>query len=64
MDHASGFIHVEHQVSLCASDTIAAKPKFERLLHDQGVSVRSYRADNGLFYAMEFEDEIRKKIRG
>ena len=24
MDHASGFIHVEHQVSLCASDTIAA----------------------------------------
>ena len=42
VDHASGFIHVEHQVSLCASDTIAAKRKFERMLHDRGVSVRSY----------------------
>ena len=37
VDHASGFIHVEHQVSLCVSDTIAAKRRLERLLYDVSV---------------------------
>ena len=64
MDHASGFLHVEHQVSLCASDTIAAKRKFERILYDRGVRVKSYRADNGIFNADEFEDEIKKENQG
>ena len=61
MDHASGCIHVEHQVSLCASDTIAVKRRFERLLYDRDGSVGSYRADNGIFNAMEFKEEIRKE---
>ena len=34
VDHASGFIHVEHQLSLYASDTVASKRRFERLLYD------------------------------
>ena len=64
VDHGSGFIHVEHQESLCASDTIAAKRRFERLLYDRGISVCSYRADNSNFNAMGFEDEIRKEDQG
>ena len=36
VDRASGYIHVEHQVSLCASDTLAAKRRFERILYDRG----------------------------
>ena len=64
MDHASGYIHVEHQVSLCASDTIAAKRRFERILYDRGVTVKSYRADNRIFNAEEFEDEIKKENQG
>ena len=52
---------MEHQVSLCVSDTIAAKRRFERLLYDRDGSVGSYRADNGIFNAMEFKEEIRKE---
>ena len=42
VDHASGFAHVDHQVSLSAGDTIRAKMNFERLLFDHGVLVRKY----------------------
>ena len=42
VDHASGFIHVEHQVSLSAGDTIRAKRNFERILFHHGVFVKSY----------------------
>ena len=58
MDHASGFIHVEHQVSLSAGDTIRSKRNFERLLYNHGVIVKSYRADNGVFSSADFEAEI------
>ena len=44
--------------------TIATKRKFERLLHYRGISVRSYQADNGIFNAMEFKEEIRKEHQG
>ena len=64
VDHVSGCIRVEHQVSICASDTIAAKRRFERLLDDRSVTVCSYRADNGIFNAMEFEEEIKKAEQG
>ena len=55
VDHASGFTHVEHQVSLSAGDTIWAKRNFERLLFNHGVIVRKYRADNGVFNSAEIE---------
>ena len=60
VDHASGFIHVEHQVSLSAGDTIRSKRNFERLLFNHGVIVKSYRADNGVFSSTDFEAEIMK----
>ena len=31
VDHASGCIHVEHQISLSAADTIRSKRNFERI---------------------------------
>jgi len=60
VDHASGFIHVEHQVTLSAGDTIRSKRNFERLLYNHGVLVKSYQADNGVFSSKEFDDEILK----
>ena len=42
VDHASGFTHVEHQVSLSAGDTIQAKSNFERILYNHGLIVRKY----------------------
>ncbi len=60
VDHASGYIHVEHQISLSAADTIRSKRNFERILMNHGVLVRRYRADNGVFNSADFEEEVEK----
>ena len=57
-DAASGFIHVEHQVTLNASDTINAKTAFERAAMDLGVTVDAYHTDNGIFKSQAFTKEI------
>ena len=49
MDAASGYVHIEHQVSLRATDSINAKSLFERMARDLGVSVSQYHADNGIY---------------
>ena len=63
VDHASGYIHVEHQISLLATNTIRSKRNFERILMNHGVLVRLYRADNGVFNSAAFEEEIEKGSR-
>ena len=57
-DGASGYIHVEHQVTLNASDTINAKTSFERAAMDLGVTVESYHTDNGIFNSHAFTKEL------
>ena len=57
-DAASGYIHVEHQVTLNASDTINSKLAFERKAMELGVSVSSYHTDNGIFKSQAFTNEI------
>jgi hypothetical protein len=47
VDHASGLIHVEHQVSLSAMDTLVAKKSFERMALNNGVAIQRYHGDNG-----------------
>ena len=59
VDHASWYIHVEHQISLSAADMICSKRNFERLLMNHCVLVRCYRADNSVFTNAAFEEEIR-----
>ena len=46
------------------SELIATKLKFERILYGRGVAVKSYQADNGIFNAEEFEEEIKKENQG
>ena len=59
MDHASSLIHVEHQVTLGAMDTLAAKRSFERMALGNGVAVRNYHGDNGsAFTSREFNRHI------
>ena len=60
-DAASGFIHVEHQVSFTANETIIAKTKFERAALDQGTRIQGYHTDNGVFKAADFLKEIAEK---
>ena len=58
VDHASGFIHIEFVISLNATETIAAKQRFERTMMSQGVTIVSYQADNGTFSAASFVKEL------
>ena len=64
MDAASGYVHVEHQVSLSATDTIQAKQSFERSAIEYGVNVEAYHSDNGVFTAKEFMKELTEKGQG
>jgi transposase InsO family protein len=57
-DAASGFIHVEHQVHVSATDTIMAKNSFERFAKDNGVSIKSYHTDNGVYESEAFQQAL------
>ena len=57
-DAASNYIHVEHQVTLNASDTINAKTSFKRIAHDFGVTIGEYHTDNGVYKSKAFVEEI------
>jgi len=56
-DAASGYIHAKFQVTLNATDSINALDNFERALH-QGVDIKSYHTDNGIFKSKHFVREI------
>ena len=60
-DSALGLIHLEHQVSLNASDSIMAKDNFERMAQEVGVSIDSYHTDNGIFKSRKYVEALRKQ---
>jgi len=60
VDAASGYIHVEFQVTLNATDSINALDSFERSSLHMGVAVNSYYTDNGIFKSKRFVHEIMK----
>ena len=49
VDASSGYIHLEHQVSLNATDSINAKTSFERMARDVGVKIEEYHTNNGIY---------------
>ena len=61
VDHASGYIHVEHQVAFNAAQTLLSKHRFERHCQDMGATVVNYQTDNGVFNAAAFVTEIEKR---
>jgi len=58
VDHASGFLHVEHQVGFSAVETIWATQNFEKLCLDHGVIVNNYLANSGVFKSNDFVQHI------
>ena len=46
MDHAFSLIHVEHQVSLGANNTLIAKIAFKWRALTHGVGIQAYHGDN------------------
>jgi hypothetical protein len=58
VDHATGYISVQHQQTFGAADTVKAKLQFERAAYDDGVIVQNYHTNNGVFTAKEFLNEL------
>eukprot|EP00804_Cyclotella_cryptica_P001538 CCRYP_003742-RB/>CCRYP_003742-RB protein AED:0.39 eAED:0.39 QI:0/0/0/1/0/0/2/0/211 len=54
VDHCSGFLLVNHQLTTTASDTICGKLLLEREAADVGVSIKGYHLNNGVFGSAEF----------
>ena len=61
VDHASGVIKIHHQVSLGASDNIRSKELHELWACENGVSVKSYRGDNGAYTYELFKEDLKQR---
>lgn len=58
VDDATGYFHVENQVSLSAAETIRAKHRFERTAIQGGVQILGYRGDNGIYRSRDFTNDL------
>jgi hypothetical protein len=58
-DAASNYIHVEHQVTLNASDTINSKLCFERTEKEMGVTVDAYHTEKPRYFGPNFSPRLR-----
>ena len=61
IDHASGYVSIKHQVAINATETVKAKLTFEREAQSQGVLIKGYHNDIGIFNSSEFMEELFKK---
>ena len=61
IDHTSGYVSIKHQVAINATETVKAKLTFEREAQSQGVVIKGYHTDNGIFNYSEFMEELLKK---
>ena len=61
IDHASGYVSIKHQVDINATETVKEKLTFEREAQSQGVTIKGYHTDNGIFNSSEFIEELLKK---
>jgi hypothetical protein len=60
VDHASGHVHVEHQVGLNTHETLKAKKVYESQCYEMGVGVQQYQSDNGTFASKAYEDDLKE----
>ena len=52
---------IKHQVAINSTETVKAKLTFEREYQSQGVVIKLYHTDNGIFNSSEFMEEVLKK---
>ena len=57
VDKATGFSQVYPQKSTSAQETIESKRQFEIYSRNNGVEIKSYRSDNGIFATKEWKQE-------
>ena len=49
IEHTSGYMSIYHQVDIKATETVKEKLTFDREDQSQGVDIRVYHTDNGIF---------------
>ena len=59
VDHFSDYVYVALMRDLGLDETLLAKSAFERHAHEGGISIESYRADNGRFADAGFQKAIK-----
>ena len=59
VDHFSDYVYVALMRDLSLGETLLAKSSFERQANDGGVSIESYRADNGRFADAGFQKAVK-----
>jgi transposase InsO family protein len=57
VDHASGKLFNFCQYSTNANETISSKRRLESLACQEGITIKEYHADNGVFASNAFKDE-------
>ena len=57
VDHASRHVTISHQTSLTGAATLLSKRQFERDSSSNGVRIKHYHADNGIFAAASWRDD-------
>jgi hypothetical protein len=57
VDHGITIIFAQHQESLCAGNMLETKKAFEQK-ETGGVTIKCYRADNGIFVSQVFKDHV------
>jgi hypothetical protein len=61
VDHASGFVHIEHQQHMSSHETLKAKDSFEARCRDYGVIPQTYVTDNGgAFISADYDKHLRR----
>ncbi|CAJ1952569.1 unnamed protein product [Cylindrotheca closterium] len=61
VDHASGFVYINHQTSTGTRETVKSKHSFEREIGDYGHKVKAYHADNHPFSSKGFTDDVKSQ---
>ena len=49
IEHAIIYVSINHQVAINATETVKAKLTFDREAQSQGVVIKGYHTDNGVF---------------
>ena len=61
IDNVSVYVSIKHHVAINATETVKVKLTFERETQINGVAIKGYHTDNGIFNASDFMEELLKK---
>ena len=61
IDHARGYMSIKHQVDINNTETVKAKLTFDSEVQSQGVAIKGYYTDNGIFNASYLMEDMLNK---